>query len=276
MQNKFLLTLSIAGFIMEIIFGSFPYWPSAKNRLEELIPINDYTFHDRQFYFTFVILGGFSNILGIISSVKNHHFLFINVIWLSSFCSASFLIKLVWETIFISMQWNTEETIKTTYWPILMRYFIGACFYALQVYVAFRARTKIVTNYKRIAMNNISQKEINTLYENLTNCNTDPEIQRALSHNQSQLNSLLTTIVAKQRTLSVAPSASGWQTSTSFTPKASLNHDPTMQTTILQHNPSQARRTPSVQFATSSMHNAENQNLLNFKSIKSTTTANLQ
>ena len=42
-------------FYILVIFGSFPYWPSAKNRLEELIPINDYTFHDRQFYFTFVM-----------------------------------------------------------------------------------------------------------------------------------------------------------------------------------------------------------------------------
>jgi len=42
-------------YIFSVVFGTFPYWQVTSEKLEELIKINEYSFHDRQFYYTFVM-----------------------------------------------------------------------------------------------------------------------------------------------------------------------------------------------------------------------------
>lgn len=276
MENTFLLLLSILGLLMELVFGTFPYWQVTSEKLEELIKLNEYTFHDRQFYYTFVILGGFSNILGIIGAIKNHHFIFINVIWLASFCAASFLIKIVWELIFMLTQYLSDdaEEVKTTYWPILVKYVIGVVFYSLQVWLAYRGRQKIIEIYNKVIMNNISRSEIEVLYNKLDTVSGDPEMRRALSANKNHLNSLLNSMGDRslastnpQRMPSMAsksPSVSGWQKTNSFTGPGPMSGHQTSslssqhEGTQLLHNNSVIHHTgpqPGPIVHTASIHN---------------------
>lgn len=235
MENKALLILAVLGILLEITFGSLPFWPPINEEIENLLNTNEYTFHDRQFYYTFIILGAFANVLAIISVVKNNHFLYINVIWLGSFVAASFLIKLVWELIFILMQslQADESEIKTSFWPILVKYLIGVIFYGLLVFLSNRARLAIILHTLAFHKNPISRADIEMLYEKLSTINPDPNIQRALLENKAHMNSLIASIEhakvaqtsgssAQGQTIESngANSAAGWHKTNSFMGKS--------------------------------------------------------
>ena len=57
---------------------------------------------------------------------KDHHFIYINVIWLASFIAASYLIKLIWELIFYFL------TAPSQTWLIWIKYVCGLVVYTVQ------------------------------------------------------------------------------------------------------------------------------------------------
>ena len=48
------IILIIKKFIL-VTFGSLPFWPPINEEIENLLNTNEYTFHDRQFYYTFIM-----------------------------------------------------------------------------------------------------------------------------------------------------------------------------------------------------------------------------
>jgi len=71
-------------------------------------------------------LGLFSCITGLVAAWKDHHFIYINVIWLASFIAASYLIKLIWELIFYFL------TAPSQTWLIWIKYICGLIIYTFQ------------------------------------------------------------------------------------------------------------------------------------------------
>lgn len=139
---------------------------------------------------------------------------------------------------------------------------IGVIFYSLQVWLAFRGRKKIIDVYNKVILNNISRSEIDVLYEKLSTTNTNPDLQRALSANKNQLNSLINTMNrlpqgnygnpgtavrgSPQRPSlnSNSASATGWQKTNSFSSPSYSHQTSSLQPQVF--NPPQVLTPPQV------------------------------
>lgn len=114
-------------------------------------------------------LGLFSCITGLVAAWKDHHFIYINVIWLASFIAASYLIKLIWELIFFFLAPEPSQT-----WLIWIKYICGLLIYTLQgsqslfqgfkkiyfhisVIFALMDRARILRNYFSVNLDEISK-----------------------------------------------------------------------------------------------------------------------
>ena len=89
-------------------------------------------------------LGLFSCITGLVASWKDHHFIYINVIWLASFIAASYLIKLIWELIFYFLADQPTQT-----WLIWVKYLSGLLIYTLQGTLLFSFLYELIPSYIR-------------------------------------------------------------------------------------------------------------------------------
>lgn len=124
-RNKLLLFISILGLIIEVLFGTLPLWPGLESFHD------GYTDQNKQFYYTFIVLGIFACLLAIVGALMDHKFILIGTIWLSSFTAASYIIKLSWELIAVLIQYIkafTEDEFSLKHWPVLAKY--GKLFYA--------------------------------------------------------------------------------------------------------------------------------------------------
>jgi len=206
MNNYRLIGTCLCGIVLEAVFASLPAWPN----LADWIDSEQYSFQDRQYFYTFTILGLFSCITGLVAAWKDHHFIYINVIWLASFIAASYLIKLIWELIFYFL------TAPSQTWLIWIKYVCGLVIYTVQVIFALMDRARILRHYFTVSVDEISKHEIDILYEKLAR-HAGPETHHMLAQNRHHLEQVLLTMRAGSRSPVSAPmSQAGWNTSSTI------------------------------------------------------------
>ena len=79
-------------------------------------------------------LGIFGCMLGMAGAIMDHKFVLIGTIWLCSFTSASYVIKLSWELISLLIQYTQSEdkdNFPVHYWPMLVKYGKGFKIFSL-------------------------------------------------------------------------------------------------------------------------------------------------
>lgn len=187
-----MLFIAIVGLLMEIAFGTLPLWPGISSFDQ------GYTFQNKQFYYTFIVLGIFGCMLGAAGAIMDHKFILIGTIWLCSFTAASYIIKLSWELISLLIAYTQsfdKDDFDVAYWPMLVKYAMSIIFYSILTFVAYRACDEIFNNFMIKSgfdpEEQLSQAYIDSVYARISNTMGSRTLNAKLLQHRNQLHSLL-------------------------------------------------------------------------------------
>jgi len=220
-RNKLLLFISILGLIIEVLFGTLPLWPGLESFHD------GYTDQNKQFYYTFIVLGIFACLLAIVGALMDHKFILIGTIWLSSFTAASYIIKLSWELIAVLIQYIkafTEDEFSLKHWPVLAKYGMSIIFYCILTFAAYRSCDQILASFTQVhgIDENVTREEIDRIYMKISNSIGSKTLDNRLVQHRNELHSLLYTASQSNSSKSntgqstTADTAQNWATSSSF------------------------------------------------------------